>query len=555
MATPALKPRDYQRDAIAAVRDARDRGVRRPAIVLPTGSGKTVVFGHFAAEETAHGVRSLIIAHRDELIRQAVAKVRAIAPHLRVGVVKATENQVQADVIVASEQTLRNARRRDQIRDVGLIVVDECHHATSPSYRAILDHFGSFGDDGPLTLGVTATMMRGDGAALGEIWQDVVYRRGIGEMIRDGYLCGVRGVRVQVVALDLDHVKRSGGDFADGDLGRALEAALAPEAVAKAYAEHCANLQGILFAPTIRTAELFAEALNAAGFITGVVTGSTPKQERTRVLDDFKAGKIQVLSNCAVLTEGTDLPMATVCVVARPTQSAGLYVQMVGRVLRPWPGKDRAIVLDVTGASARHSLVGAIDLFGREDSERAEREEGFDDAAELIDLLDMGTAEAVAVEPELPQWVDGKLKVTEVDLFHGSQSAWQRTYAGAWFIAGEGRYVAIVPALSGAGWSVASISASTFGGSRWIIQGVDDLGYAMAYAEADVTDAEQRLVRRAAGWRSRPVNQAQLAQARRFGILGGEQMSGGELSEAIEMHKASARIDPPLIARGLGAIR
>jgi hypothetical protein len=374
-------------------------------------------------------------------------------------------------------------------------------------------------------------------------------------MVRDGHLCGARGIRVQVVELDLNTVKKTGGDFADGDLGRALEATLAPQAVARAYREHCPDSQGILFAPTVRTAELFAEALREAGFTVCVVTGKTPEAERAAMLQDFRDGKTQILSNCAVLTEGTVLPMATVCVVARPTMSAGLYVQMAGRVLRPWPGKDQAVVMDVTGASSRHSLVGAVDLFGDKDSDDGERIENFDDdpAGELLDVLDLGAGPQAAGE-DLPDWVDGRLKVTEVDLFHGSQSAWARTHAGAWFLPGDGRFIAIVPALSGAGWSVGSISESTFGGSRWIVEGVEDLGYAMAYAEADITPGEQRLARKEAGWRKRAPSSQQRTYALRHGIVVADGMSGGELRYMIDLHRASVRIDPPLIKRGLVSV-
>lgn len=166
-----LRLRDYQTEAIRAVRAAWASGMKRPAIVLPTGAGKTVVFSGLAAEMGGHGVRSLILAHRDELIEQATGKIRAVAPDLRVGIVKAERREVRGrDVIVASVQSLiRETRRAELARDLlaggvpPLVIVDECHHAVADSYMAVLRDLGCFEDDlnrGAYALGVTATLGR-----------------------------------------------------------------------------------------------------------------------------------------------------------------------------------------------------------------------------------------------------------------------------------------------------------------------------------------------------------------------------------------------------------
>jgi superfamily II DNA or RNA helicase len=543
----ALTFRDYQTEGIERTMAAHAAGVRRPAGVLPTGTGKTIVFSGLIDRGHALGVygeRQLIIAHRDELIVQAWKKVRDVAPHLRVGIVKADTNEVRADVVVASVQTLRNLNRRNQIKNVGLVVVDECHHATAPTYRAVLDHYGCFepaGSPGAYALGVTATMMRADSGALGEIWQSVAFRRGVAEMIRRGFLVQPRGKRIEIDKLDLDAVKMSAGDFADKALGDALEGAMAPEAIARAYREHAADLPGILFAPTVRTAELCAAALADGGFRVATVTGTTPIADRRQIFADFEAGKIQIISNCGVCTEGTDLPRAQVCVVARPTKSAGLYVQMVGRVLRPYPGKNYALVLDVTGASQKHSLITTVELDGER---RKLATEGVAD--ELLTLMDSGSAQ---VDADGDFFVDGTLRTTEIDLFHGSGLVWMQTKAGVWFIKGDKRYIVVLPGERAGTWDVAWLAEHHRGESDWIIRGQSDQGYAMAYAEGALVDDERRANRRRRqDWKREEITGAQRDLMHRLGVPPppGIRLTKGEASHLIDTTIASRRIDSPL---------
>ena len=346
--TTALQLRPYQVEARDAVEAAWTAGVQRPAFVLPTGAGKTPVIADLAARWVARyrmsaKQRVLVLAHREELIEQCAAKIRTMAPHLRVGIVKADRDNCTADVVVASVQTLRGERRRARVVHVGLVIIDECHRATADTYRIIMDHYGCFSEYGARLVGCTATLSRSDGAALGEIWQDVVYVKGIAEMVREGYLVRPRGMRVQVSDLDLGRVRKSRGDYDGAALGRALEGSLAPARVAQAYQEHSASRQGILFAPTVSCAEVYGSALADAGLKSQLVHGEMPSGERRDALERFRQGDVQILANCMLLTEGTDLPMASTIVVGRPTKSQGLYTQMVGRGLRLWPGKSDAL--------------------------------------------------------------------------------------------------------------------------------------------------------------------------------------------------------------------
>lgn len=547
----ALTPRDYQRDAIDAVEGAWGRGMRRPAVVLPTGAGKTVVFAHLVARWLAAnpGRRAVVLAHRTELVEQAAGKLRAVAPDLRVGIVKAGRNQTLAPIVVASVQTLRSPGRRRQLLNVGLVVVDECHHATARTYLDVLKHFGCIGDDesgNAVAVGFTATMSRGDGDALGSVWQDVVYVRSIAEMIAGGHLVRPYGKRVKVDDLHLDQVRRSRGDYSESALGEALEHSMAPEAAAKAYAEH-ANTglsfrPGLLFAPTVSSAGAFRDAFRDAGFSTGLVHGEQPVDERRRELDKLTAGETTVLCNCMVLTEGTDLPATSAVVVARPTTHQGLYVQMVGRVLRPFPGKSDALVLDIVGASQRHALSASVDLFGERDVENADDAE---QAVEDLELeLDEGelTAESGLGLVDDQSWVNGPLVSEDVDLFHGSHAAWLRTNGGVWFLPAGERYVAILPAPGG-GYDVVAMHRYTVGQSRWVMREVADLSYAMAWAEGDVTPAESLTAAKERHWRARRPSEAQCKLAQRYGIAVVDGMLSGELSSRISVAMASARID------------
>jgi superfamily II DNA or RNA helicase len=552
---PALTLRDYQVEAVEAALGA---DAQRSAIVMPTGGGKTAVIAgvvrrHF---EQARG-RSLVIAHRIELIEQNARTIRRFAPDLRVGIVKAERDQTGHDVISASVQTLVSAARRGRIRDVGLVVIDEAHHAVSDSYMRVLGHYGCFTDGGARALGLTATLERGDDKALGDVWQDVVYSKSIAWMIEHGWLVRPRGLRVRVPDLDLRKVRKTRGDFSDSSLGEAIEGSLAPELVAKAYAEHASGKQGILFAPTVHTAELYRDALCEVGITAELVHGAMAEGDRRRTLRRFEDGAIQVLCNCMVLTEGTDLPMAEVCVIGRPTLNRGLLIQMAGRVLRLHPGKDSALIIDVSGATERHSLLGAIELFGEEsvhvpvEGEAPESEQPDD-----LDSADLDLGRTV-LDEDLdggPTWLTGPTEVVEVDLFHGSKSMWQRTQGGIWFINAtsgkdSSRYIIVQRAVRPGAWDVIEMDAKVRGRSSWVATDVDDLSFAMAFAEANVTDGERVTARKNARWRKDRPSDAQAELAVRMGIRGSVaevmmMMTKGEVAAALDHRFASRRIDP-----------
>lgn len=415
---PEFAPRPYQTKAIQALTTGWAAGTHnRLAVVLPTGAGKTVVFANLISQmlDQLGNHRALVLAHREELLDQAANKIRAVRPDLRVGVVKAARNEHHdADVIVASIQTLAVRRRREAIRDIGLIIVDECHHAAARSYLDVLEHFGAW--RGVPVAGFTATMTRQDGG-LADVWQDVVFTLDILDMIRDGYLVDVRGKRVVVNGLDLDKVKTSRGDLQDGQLGQAMEDSGAADVVADAYKQFAADRPGVVFTPTVATAQQQADALNEIGITATTIWGDMPREARQTALKWYASGDVQVLTNCMVLTEGFDAPWTSCAVIARPTKSAGLYCQMAGRALRLWEGKKDALLLDVMGSSTRHKLASIVDLTSRAVKEPKD-----------------GRSLREAVEEEERSAPIGSVEWEDVNLFHESPVRWLQTDAGVWFV-------------------------------------------------------------------------------------------------------------------------
>lgn len=518
-------PRPYQVEAIKALISGWQGTNNRLAVVLPTGAGKTVVFANLISEllPQMNGRRALVIAHREELIEQAAAKVRAVRPDLRVGVVKAERDEHQdADVIVASIQTLAVERRRQAIENIGVVIVDECHHAAAPSYMTVLDHFGAW--RGLPVAGFTATMTRADGG-LADVWQEVVFTLDILEMIEDGYLCDVRGKRVIVEGLDLDTVKTRAGDLQDGQLGQALEDSDAGPVVAKAYQEHAAGRAGVIFTPTVATAQSMAEAFTATGIPAAAVWGDMPRDDRAATLDAYRRGDVQVLSNCMVLTEGFDAPWTSCAVIARPTKSAGLYCQMAGRALRLFDGKKDALILDVMGASTRHKLASIVDLTGRDvampDEDQTLREavrEAEEKAQRRIDL--------------------SRIQVEEIDLFHGSSVRWLKTESGVWFIpVGDAAYVFLIRnPVDRTYW------LRKFDAINGMVGPKNDVPMPLAPAKAWLEQQARAmgsrwLATRAAPWRNKPASAKQLNFCRLKGIRTPPGSSAGEVSDLQAIHQ------------------
>lgn len=357
-----LQMRPYQLEAHKALDDFfSQEGQQRGIVNLPTGCGKTITGLDYGRKRNG---RMLWIAHRDELITQPIQAMQAVWPEASTGIVKAELNEMDAQCVFASIQTLH--RRLDQLPKFGpddLVVVDECHHAAARTYMKTLEAVGAFREDGPPVVGLTATVERADKVGLDSAFQEIVYQYQMLQAIRDGYLVDLKVERVPL-KLNLDEIHTVAGDFNQSELDEALLRANVSRAVAEAYIEHAKGKKAIVFTVSVDQAIRTAEALQAEGVAAEWISGALPTDERRAILKRLKTGETQVVVNCMVLTEGFDEPSVECVVVARPTKSRSLYIQMIGRGTRKAPGKDHCLILDVTGVSKRHKLVTAPTLFG-----------------------------------------------------------------------------------------------------------------------------------------------------------------------------------------------
>jgi superfamily II DNA or RNA helicase len=556
----ALRP--YQRESIAAVRSAWAGGQRRPAVVLPTGMGKTVIFASMVDEWLRDPFRPpgaiLILVHREELATQTAEKIHMINPDVPVGVCKAERDELDRPVIVGSVQTLARENRRRRLPPVGLVIVDECHHAAANSYMKILEHVGAFAggwydghghngyDAGALAVGFTATMDRSDRRGLGNVWQDVVYRKDILWGIQnndcgpcapgEGYLTDVRGIQLSLDGLDLHSVAVRQGDYADGDMGRALETSGALGKMVEGYREHAADRQGIVFLPTVATAHAYAEISTELGVSAAVVDGTTPTEDRALVYKRMRAGDCQVIANCGVLTEGFDMPQVS-AIMPKMTASNGLYIQMIGRGVRPWPGKTECVVLDPVGVSGRLSLAGIVNL-----SDHVVQPRDGESLAEAVERAEKEAAGQVVERPARGVLL-GKLAATEVDLFHGSRSAWLQTFRGVWFIPTREATYFLWPDGSEGHWKIGRCGVYSAKGGQWL-RGELSLEYAMAIAEQQAKETDPSVSQRDSSWRfDKQISDGQKNMAMQYGIEIGEDMRKGEVSDKISIAIASRFLD------------
>jgi superfamily II DNA or RNA helicase len=353
--TMELQLRPYQQEAVEAFFNALPDH-RRQLIVLPTGAGKTVVFGAIARrfyETVSTDKPILVVAHRSELLDQAEQKIRYVWPDALIGRIQAERNEQLGMVLLASTQTLVAGRKVPQ---PGLIIYDECHHSRAEGALGVLTRLRVFEPDGPPLLGVTATPSRSDKTELGDVFEHLTYERTILQMIMDGYLADVRGIKVEVPGLNLSAIRTVGGDYNAKQLSYVMNIDGALDAVVEAVQTYAPERKSLVFAVDVKHAKALAERFQAAGMACAAVDGGMPAEERASILEAFAQNRLRILVNCQILTEGYDQPDVDAVVIARPTRSQALYTQMVGRALRLHPSKTDALVLDLTGASEDKSL-------------------------------------------------------------------------------------------------------------------------------------------------------------------------------------------------------
>ena len=400
--------RGYQQECINII-DGLDPGAY--LVQMATGLGKTVTFSRIPRSG-----RMLILSHREELVHQPLKYFDCTT-----GVEMATARSSPWDEVVsASVQSIARRLNRFAPDDFDLIIVDEAHHAAANTYRNILGHFSP-----RLTLGFTATPNRGDRVRLDDVFQDIIFQRDLRWGIQNGYLSDIYCRRVNI-GYDLSAVHSRMGDYAPGELEKAMDGTA--DAIAETY-KKMATGATLIFAVSVAQAQEIAERIPGAIAVTGETKG------RSEIVQAFTDGKIPCIVNCMVFTEGTDIPRVETVITARPTQSDTLYTQMVGRGLRPFPGKEKLNLIDCVGVTGKASLCTAPSLLGIDISEIPARKQ-----SELVgDLFDLPEIAIRATDcPE--SWIRN---VKIVDLW--AQEQRYQLHNVAWFKMPDGSFVLSLP--------------------------------------------------------------------------------------------------------------
>lgn len=344
-----MELRPYQEQAKEAILNEWEKGITKTLLVLPTGTGKTIVFSKLIEDRVRLGDRVLVLAHRGELLEQAADKLSK-STGLKCATEKAEETCIGSwyRVAVGSVQTLMREKRLKKFSAdfFNTIVVDEAHHCISDGYQKVLSHFTE-----AKVLGVTATPDRGDMKNLGQVFESLAYEYTLPKAIKEGYLSPIKAMTIPL-KLDLTGVGTQAGDFKASDIGTALDPYLYQ--IADEMFKNCMNRKTVVFLPLIKTSQKFKDILNEKGFKAAEVNGNS--QDRSEILEDFDKGKYNVLCNSMLLTEGWDCPSVDCVVVLRPTKVRSLYSQMVGRGTRLCEGKKDLLLLDFLWHTEKHEL-------------------------------------------------------------------------------------------------------------------------------------------------------------------------------------------------------
>ena len=393
-----MQLRDYQQRAKSGTFRAWRTGSRTVLGTLPTGAGKTIVFSHIIKELLP--LRTMVLAHRQELIFQAKSKIESVIPGLHVdvemGEYKASMHKdlfhPHSDVIVSTIQTHTaggdGAGRIGKFdpMDFGCLIIDEAHHALSDSYRRVIDYYMT--NPKLVVLGVTATPDRADKKAMGAVFESVGFNYSLVDAIRDGWLVPIDQKFVTVESLDFSKIRTTAGDLNNSDLEAVMVAEKPLMRVASSTIQIVGNRQGIGFASSVNHARMLSEIFNrpSMGFPgrSASIHAGTDKEERIKIGNDFRSGALQWIWNYGIFTEGADFPMCQVISMARPTKSRALYAQMAGRATRPDESvshalndigepilrravinrslKPSCLLIDFVGNSGKHRLMSSADI-------------------------------------------------------------------------------------------------------------------------------------------------------------------------------------------------
>ncbi|MBQ8465742.1 MAG: DEAD/DEAH box helicase [Alphaproteobacteria bacterium] len=362
-----IQLRDYQEKAVKDVRQAYKEGFKAPFLTAPTGAGKTVMLAEICASASIKKTHTILLVHRQELVVQtaktlakfgiehsiiAPAKVVQNAIRIQVEQFKRSFFRDESFIYIATVQTL--VRRMADLPKFDLLLIDEAHHGVAGTWLKIVKSY-----PGARVLGVSATPERLDGQGLGihcgGIFDVLIEGPTIGELIERGYLTRPR-VYCPPIQADFDGLKTIAGDFDRKEQEKRLNKPRIIGDVIAHYRKYCDGVPAIAFCPTVEYAKYVADNFNAAGYRAASIDGKMDDYARNKAIDDLGNGRLDVLTSCEIVSEGTDIPVVGAAILLRKTKSLGLYLQQVGRALRPYPGKTETIILDHVGNCNEHGL-------------------------------------------------------------------------------------------------------------------------------------------------------------------------------------------------------
>jgi ATP-dependent helicase IRC3 len=573
-----IELRPYQKDSLNAVVKKVQEGKNKLVIVMATGLGKTCVFSTLATTiSTKLGGKTLIIAHREELLDQAKDKILRIAPELKVEIEQGERSVLERnyDVIIASVQTLgRSGTKRIKKfnpNEFSFICIDECHHCASESYKRILEYFGvlkgkEFGK-GKILLGVTATPSRADHIGLDTIFDEIAYSYCLKDGIKDGYLANIKAFTV-FTKEDLSGVGTRMGDFIESELADAVDTEERNRLVVETYLEKVPNTKALVFASSVEHVLNLTEMFQKAGIKAEYVVGETSTEKRKKILEDFKQGKIKVLVNVGCFTEGYDEPTIETIMMARPTKSSVLYQQMVGRGSRRTETKEYFNLVDFVDNTGKNKIVTLPTLFGVPKTLKGNGKmitELYEKAEKILEQRPNYDVE------NIENWDDESIDkiIKEVDIFaqaelameikEYSKNSWEKLYNG---------YKLSIPEKDGKKYIIKiaqnllnqwELSVNTLGKdiptyrngfSKWFL-----MDEKVLYSTPNLEEAFQKgdqylgisfseyktMFNSNAEWRNQPPTDSQLSLLRRFGVFPPKTISKGQCSVLISKILAERR--------------
>jgi len=372
-----IRLRDYQDACIDASLSAYERGVKRQLISSPVGSGKTVTMcflypriASLVNKNDPKRKQVILAAHREELCDQLERTTKQINPNLSVSVEKSSQHaDPESDVVVVSIPTIGRSGsqriRKFNPDKLAVFVIDECHHAAGGTYINTLDYFGlKAPNPKAASLGFTATPSRHDKVGLKHAYDEIVYHKSMLALMEEGYLSALRCLKIQT-SVDITDVKTNRGDFATGALASAVNIEERNSLIIKTWNKYALDRDStLIFAVDVKHAISLRDAFVENGVDADVVIGATDSPVRKKTFEAFKNGKIPVLVNVGVYTEGADIPNIDCIMLARPTKSPLLLTQMCGRGLRLFPGKKDCLFLDIVDSLRKGSLMTVPSLLG-----------------------------------------------------------------------------------------------------------------------------------------------------------------------------------------------